>query len=423
MFSKANEKTEIPFIRVGDDYYKFSSAVKSNGEVENELRRITRQTIMDDHGNKFLSNIPKYDRFCCIPDHINYKAVHESNYNQYHPFEHKAKKGGEDDIPWTLNLLKHVFGDQIEFGLDYIQLLYQKPTQILPILCLVSYENQTGKTTFLNWLFMLFKYNMIILGNTDLESNFNGLYAHKLIIAIDESKIDKSKVLERIKSLATARNIVVNNKYIASYTIDFFGKIILCSNYEDAFINAKDEDIRYWIRKLSKPTNPNFNIDEDLKKEIPYFLHYLQNRGLYIKKRESRMWFNPEDICTQELKAVRDHSKSWLYKELFEVLEGYFNNDGSAKDYVEVIPDDLKKQFFINNSKVETNYIRRVLKTEYKLEPQSIRKYNGLGDGIYKTGRPFRIDRNIFMNGNNIENGESGENGAESIDNTVDIPF
>ena len=42
-----------------------------------------------------------------------------------------------------------------ELGLDYVQLLYQQPTQILPILCLVSKKNETGKTTFAKWLKVL----------------------------------------------------------------------------------------------------------------------------------------------------------------------------------------------------------------------------------------------------------------------------
>lgn len=35
-----------------------------------------------------------------------------------------------------------------EFGLDYIQLTYFNPTQRLPILCPVSRERNTGKSTF-----------------------------------------------------------------------------------------------------------------------------------------------------------------------------------------------------------------------------------------------------------------------------------
>ena len=46
----------------------------------------------------------------------------------------------------------HIFGDQYELGLDYLQILYTMPQQKLPILLLVSEERNTGKSTILNFL-------------------------------------------------------------------------------------------------------------------------------------------------------------------------------------------------------------------------------------------------------------------------------
>ena len=87
---------------------------------------------------------------------------------------------------WTTieSMLKHIFGDQYEMGLDYLQLLYTKPTQILPVLCLVSKENHTGKTTFLDFLEMLFKGNTAIIGTADIEGDFNQHYISKHIIML-----------------------------------------------------------------------------------------------------------------------------------------------------------------------------------------------------------------------------------------------
>jgi len=59
--------------------------------------------------------------------------------------------------------VKHIFGDQIELGLDYLQLLYQKPVQILPIVCLVSKERSTGKTTFPKWFMTLVAIVIVLL--------------------------------------------------------------------------------------------------------------------------------------------------------------------------------------------------------------------------------------------------------------------
>lgn len=410
------EKMEIPYIRVGDEYYKKSDYVKSDGAIQKELRKLNRQTIIDDEGRDFLRRIPKYERFCVVPDHFNYAEVISGNFNQYYPFIYKPVKGS---FKWTMRLLRHVFKDQNEYGLDYLQLLLTKPTQILPILCLVSYENSTGKTTFLNWLNELFKNNMVIVGNQDLESQFNSIYATKLITAIDESKIDKQTALEKIKSLATAKTINVNTKFITPYPVDYFGKIILVSNYEDNFINAKDEDVRYWVRKLGKPQFTNHDIDKDLKKEIPAFVFYLKNRKLKTEKK-SRMWFSAEQIETHELNEIREYSKSWMFKELHEKFEDFFNNFDNNKEYIEATPGDIKHRFFINNHKVEENYIRRVLKQEYKLETESLKKYKAMGDGEYKTGRPYKIYRNIFVNDNNFV---TCDNSNQNTDFTDNVPF
>ncbi|MCB2221555.1 MAG: bifunctional DNA primase/polymerase [Bacteroidetes bacterium] len=387
---------EIPYIRVGDNYYKETTRVRANGSLEASLQPINRQTIIDDHYREYLKKIPRYDAFCCVPNHANYQRVIGTNYNSYSPLEHTPFQY-EEPVN-SIKMVRHIFGGQYELGLDYFKLLYEKPDQILPVLCLVSKENGTGKTTALNWLHMIFGDNMVILGNQELNSQFNGMYANKLIIAVDESRIEKNTTLDRVKSLATAKTIVVNDKYIKPYPIDFFGKIILCSNYEDTFIQANEEDIRYWVIKLNKPEEINYNIEDELRKEIPSFLAYLQKRKLHFKTKQSRMWFDPKDIYTPQLAAIRESSKSVIYKELYEVFEDFFYNEGSGLKLVEATPKDIKERFFRDNHKIESHNIIRALKSDFGLRPtEKSKKYNPFGSFESKTGRPYLIKRELFV--------------------------
>jgi hypothetical protein len=101
------------------------------------------------YGKDFFEHIPKYKAFCNVPDHIHYQPIIENCFNRYFEFEHDPEDG---ECSLTLEFLHHIFGEQYDLGLDYIQLLYQRPQQILPILCLVSAENNTGKSTFIKWL-------------------------------------------------------------------------------------------------------------------------------------------------------------------------------------------------------------------------------------------------------------------------------
>ena len=80
--------------------------------------------------------------------------------------------------------------------MKYMKVLYENPKQILPILVLVSEERETGKTTFLNWIQMLFGENSILISSNNITSDFNSSYATKNIILIDEALIEKSIGIE-----------------------------------------------------------------------------------------------------------------------------------------------------------------------------------------------------------------------------------
>jgi hypothetical protein len=102
-------------------------------------------------------------------------------YNKYYEIKHLPEQG---DFPNIEKFLKHIFignsENQYEAGLDYIQLLYQKPMQLLPILCLLSKERETGKDTFGHLLTAIFENNVIVVGNEQMQSNFNMLVSGKL---------------------------------------------------------------------------------------------------------------------------------------------------------------------------------------------------------------------------------------------------
>ena len=157
----------------------------------------------------------------------------------------------EEDCPVIMNFIRHLFGEKtvsytdsekekheyqtMELALDYLQLLYQQPQQKLPIVCLVSRENNTGKSTFANFLRMMLGANTAIVGNADLQSDFNAHWATKSVVVCDETKIDKQQVVEKIKNLSTARKIFMNAKGRGQVELDCFIKFVLITNNEDSF--------------------------------------------------------------------------------------------------------------------------------------------------------------------------------------------
>jgi hypothetical protein len=141
------------------------------------------ETLRQDYGKNNLPEIEKYNGFCIIPDHINYRQVHGTYLNQYEPINHIPCQG---EFPHIRSFLEHIFGEQIGLGLDYLQILYSRPTQMLPILLLVSNERNTGKTTFLRFLKMIFGKNATFNTNEDFRSQFNADWAHRLLVLVKE---------------------------------------------------------------------------------------------------------------------------------------------------------------------------------------------------------------------------------------------
>lgn len=137
-----------------------------------------------------LEKILKLDGFCCILNHLEYDLIIENFYNTYNeldvkPIDEKLTlQQMENNIPNSLNFIRHVFGEHYEFGLDYIKILYEKPTQTLPILCLISKERATGKSSFIKWMKSIFGLNMTYIKGDAFNSQFNSDWASMVLVAM-----------------------------------------------------------------------------------------------------------------------------------------------------------------------------------------------------------------------------------------------
>lgn len=296
------------YVRIGTTYFK---------KTKKGLKDWSRQAIIDDHGKGSLKDIKKYDGFCNEPSHLNYKPVIDGELNMYKPLSHKPCAGSWDTIK---GFMEHVFGEQYELGLDYIQLLYTQPKQLMPILCLVSEERGTGKTTFGYFLNWIFQGNATKLNQKQLSTEFNASYADKLVCFIDESKISSVNILEGLKDLATSKTIPLRKMRADHVDVDFYCKFLLMSNHTDSFVKIDQEEVRYWIRVIKPVSEFSATFEEDLESEIPAFLHFLMNRELSVPKKQTRMWFSADQIRTDALESLKNASISNEAKDLIQWL-------------------------------------------------------------------------------------------------------
>ena len=357
-----------PYIRVGVDYFRSNETVDNRNVLRTELIPWSKATISDDYSKEIFETMPKYIGFGLFPDNKNFEKTKYGKYNQYSEFSHLAYDGdvNQDDIPWSINLIKHLWGEQWELGLIYMKVLYLHPKQILPILSLVSSERETGKSTYGDWLGILYGGNVCVIGPSDISSSHNSTYADKNILIIEETKIDKAADLEKIKTISTMKRISVNPKHVKEYMLDFYGKVVMFSNHEDRFVRIDEEENRYWVLKI--PTlkgKANHNILSDLTKEIPKFLKYLEQMD-EVDFTKSRMVFTQEEINTNILIKTKENSRTGAHKDILIRLEQEMKEHVN-KEYIYFRHEDLHRKYF-ERTNYSVSYIRDVLRNELKMK-------------------------------------------------------
>lgn len=360
-------------VRVADEF--FEKLKTPQGEEKYGPRK--RKELEKD-GCDF-SKVPKFRGWTNEPDFLNYREDVEGWLNLSQPLPYEPRGG---DWPTIRKLFEHIFGEQLELGFDYYSLLLTRPKQLLPILVLVSEEQGTGKSTFLQFNGFLIGANAIILNVSQYSQQFNGVYAAKLIIGIDETVISEQFIKERLKQDSTATSIQLRKMHSEHQTLPFYGKFILCTNREKDFAKLEREDMRFWVRKVGKIERFDAEFYPKLKEEVPAFAHFLLNRELSVPAPLSRMWFSPEQLKTDALEVVVANSISDCAKDIMIWAEGIDRPEFGATE--KDIWEELGKKYTLSQ-------VRKALKEELLLENNNKRFSDRLGN--QQVGRAY-----IFQN-------------------------
>ena len=352
---------EEEYMRVGTTLYKVVNQPCASGGYEKRRVIWNNSTLRQDYGKNYLATVPKYDGFCTVPDHLNYRKEIDGFLNLYEPIEHTPQIG---DFPNIRSLVLHIFGEQYNLGLDYLQLLFLQPLQKLPILLLVSEERNTGKSTFLNFLKAVFGDNVTFNTNEDFRSQFNSDWAGKLLIVVDEVLLNRREDSERLKNLSTTFNYKVEAKGKDRTEIAFFAKFVLCSNNEYLPVIIDAGETRYWVRKINPLKDDDTNFLQKLKEEIPAFLFFLTQRELSTEK-ESRMWFNPKLTHTSALQKIIRSNRNRLEIEMAELFLDIMSN--MNVESVSFCLNDLMTLLIYSQVKAEKHQVRKVVQEVWKL--------------------------------------------------------
>lgn len=386
--------------RIGIDYYKLTKEPVPTGrknEVTHEevLTPWNKTSIVDDHGKDIIKHVERFEGFTNIASHTDYQQHIGTYWNLYYNVDHNSIHGEWKHVEI---LLKHLFAEQYTMVLDYLTILYRRPMQKLPVICLVSKEQGTGKSTFVYLMKLIFKQNMSIISNSDLVGDFNSHWTSKLVVASEETILEKKDAYEKIKALSTAKTIQRNEKNKTAKEIPCMVHFVFCSNHEDDFIKIDDYDSRLWIRKVhSIKGKEDKHFDEKLENEIPYFIDFIQNREIEYEQ-SSRLYFHPTDFRTDAFNNIVKHSEPVVIKELRANLEDSFLTTGCKEQRMDA---KLIKEYF--GIRFDLHYINKSIKQFLKLEQTnssfSFHYVDALGEIKKKTkkGRFYTFKREDFV--------------------------
>ena len=390
------------FIRVGTTLYKIVNQPRINGGFVKKRIVWNNETLRQDYGKDFIATVPKYDGFCTVPNHVNYQPVVDKFLNLYEPIGHQPKEG---EFLHIESLIRHIFGEQYELGMDYLQLLYLQPVQKLPILMMVSEERNTGKSTFLNFLKAVFQNNVTFNTNEDFRSQFNVDWAGKLLIVVDEVLLNRREDSERLKNLSTTLSYKVEAKGKDRDEISFFAKFVLCSNNELLPVIIDVGETRYWVRKIERLKSDDTDFLQKLKAEIPAFLYFLQHRTLSTNK-ESRMWFAPQLTFTPALQRIIRSNRNKFELEMSELCLEIMEQ--MAVTELSFCINDMVCLLNNTGCKTDKSQVRRIVQDIWKLSPASNTltyltyqmDYNSLRNysPIKRTGRYYTVTKEQLTN-------------------------
>ena len=341
---------ELMFVKVKDEYLqRIARKDAKTGSITicYEPRRVAE--LKDEYGSKFVKDITRFHGWVTEPGHTDYTRTveywHEKIlyrfFNRYQPPPYTAKefeipaafKSAPDtydleqiqEIKHSARFLKHLFRTERELNvaLDMIALKWTQPRTKIRSLALVSSEEGTGKSTFIDWMLKIFGQNATKTEIQRMTDNFNALMSGKVIVGIEETKDEKGNVENRLKDLITGYETVTRRMYQEAVVEENFAWYIFASNHEDSFMKVGANTTRFFVVKVTPIETIDPDFVEKLYREIPYFLHFIERRGTVYPK-EDRLWHRQDLVENEALNRLRQSSKDVVQQNMEELLQSIF---------------------------------------------------------------------------------------------------
>lgn len=311
--------------------------------------------------------------------------VYRGKYNTWKGWKYKPKEGNIK--PWK-DILKYAFQDEPQYQKWFEQWAaypLQHPGQKLSTDCVFYGVHQgTGKTFIGLSLKEIYGDYGVQIAEEDLHDDRNEWMINKQFILGDEvTGSDKSRVEDRLKGLATQKQVRINQKYVPSYFQEDCMNYFFTSNRVNAFVMA-NKDRRHFILEMAHPA-----LDPSFYREYEKWLYYSDGEGpsaLFAHLLSVDLSdFNPQGWAP-ETKAKREMiqlGRSDIASWVVELIESPGNILPPGKDLF-TNQELLMLYDPEGRKKLSANGLGRILKEYNVYRPNN-------GDPIMHGGKSFRL--------------------------------
>ena len=161
---------------------------------------------------------------------------------------------------------------------------------------------------------MVYNGNGTILNNQRFQMNFNGHWASKFIIGLDEGFLDVDKKAERekLKQMVTANEMFLELKGVDVKTIPYYGHLIICSNDAESYPDDSFDNMKLFAAAHDFPFPYLHDADQTIARAYdavctPDFFGFDAELGLQYRGRldASRKETGPAELKRDLFEAMR----------------------------------------------------------------------------------------------------------------------
>ena len=221
----------------------------------------------------------------------------------------------------------------------------------------------TGKSTFCEILKLIIgeQYHQIVNDIERLTTNFNSLYEKCILTQVEEvvgNGADYHKVQNKLKTLITENDIIIERKGIDSYMSKSFNNFILLTNYYNP-VNITEDNRRFCVTRISNKQQNNYDYFKKLRTEVKEHVEELRHFFYTFEYVDDLNSIRPK---TEEEKDLVDLNKSAEQK----FIETRLVLDGDATHFcreLTYIYSEYKKFCGeIQKKYLTSNYFAKMLK-------------------------------------------------------------